>query len=89
MIIVELAARGDLKTFLRQCRPVISGGDPLVTQAELLKIALDVANGMCFLSERSIVHRDLAARLGFDPFNDCFELFQKCACDWRPFGKDI
>ena len=61
MIVMELAARGDLKSFLRDRRPLV-GNQARVTPGELMKIATDVARGMSFLSDKGFVHRDLAAR---------------------------
>ena len=64
MMIMELAARGDLKSFLRDCRP-ISSNEPLLTEYELAKMGVDIASGLEFLSSRGFVHRDVAARLEF------------------------
>ncbi len=61
MMILELAARGDLKNFLRDCRPNETNAG-LLSIRHRIKMAMDVANGMKFLSELSFVHRDLACR---------------------------
>jgi serine/threonine protein kinase len=61
MMVMEVAARGDLKNFLRDCRPTAST-QAMLSPAHLLRLAIDVAKGMEFLSERSFVHRDLACR---------------------------
>ena len=61
MMVLELLSRGDLKSFLRDCRGTKEAG-ALLTQRQLMKMAIDVANGMVFLSSLEFVHRDLAAR---------------------------
>ena len=61
MIVLEFAARGDLRTFLIDCRPS-KGNAALLSKFDLARMAVDVANGMVFLSSLKFVHRDLAAR---------------------------
>ena len=61
MIILEFAARGDLRTFLVDCQPSKKHSS-LLSPFDLAKMAVDVANGMQFLSSLEFVHRDLAAR---------------------------
>jgi serine/threonine protein kinase len=61
MIILEFAARGDLRTFLIDCQPS-NGNTALLTQFDMASMAVDIANGMVFLSSHNFVHRDLAAR---------------------------
>ena len=63
MIILELASRGDLKSFLRDCRGTPETG-ALLTERQLVKMGMDISNGMVFLSSHQFVHRDLAARFG-------------------------
>lgn len=60
-IILELLDGGDLRTFLRDSR---TKGDQkcTLTMEELLKLALDIANGCRHLEEKHFVHRDIAAR---------------------------
>lgn len=63
IIITELAGRGDLKRFLRQCRPdTLDRIDINLTLVELVGMARDIADGMVFLSSNLFVHRDLSAR---------------------------
>ena len=65
MIILEFAARGDLRTFLIDCQPA-NGNAALLTPFDLASMAVDIASGMVFLSSHSFVHRDLAARYASD-----------------------
>ncbi|KAF5272825.1 hypothetical protein FQR65_LT00421 [Abscondita terminalis] len=69
-LLFEYMGRGDLNEFLRQCspgnhiRPVEPDEvrDNQLTHLDLLNIALQVASGMVYLSDRKFVHRDLATR---------------------------
>ena len=60
-MILELAARGDLKAFLRDCRPT-GNEEALLSLRHRVKLGIDIANGMKFLSLQDFVHRDLACR---------------------------
>ena len=57
MIVLELMANGDLKTFLRRVRM-----DGTVGQQHLVKLSIDVGRGFRYLQEMKFVHRDIAAR---------------------------
>uniref|UniRef100_A0A915A175 Tyrosine-protein kinase n=3 Tax=Parascaris univalens TaxID=6257 RepID=A0A915A175_PARUN len=54
MIILEYAAGGSLKSHLQK--------DKSVTTDRLIKYVIDAARGMCYLSGRQVIHRDIAAR---------------------------
>lgn len=55
LIILELAPGGSLQHHLRK---------PIDLSAEkLIGYARDAARGMCYLSGRHVIHRDIAARL--------------------------
>uniref|UniRef100_A0A9J2Q677 Tyrosine-protein kinase n=1 Tax=Ascaris lumbricoides TaxID=6252 RepID=A0A9J2Q677_ASCLU len=54
MIILEYAAGGSLKSHLQK--------DKSVTTDRLVKYVIDAARGMCYLSGRQVIHRDIAAR---------------------------
>jgi len=69
-LLFEFMARGDLNEFLRSCSPAMNTSNQVktggftkqLTHRDLLGTALQIANGMVYLSERKFVHRDLATR---------------------------
>lgn len=64
LVIMELMSNGDLKTYLRSHRPDVSV-DPTrqpPTLKRILQMAIEIADGMAYLSAKKFVHRDLAAR---------------------------
>jgi serine/threonine protein kinase len=64
LVIMELMALGDLKTYLRSHRPDSEENEgckpPSVKQ--ILQMAGEIADGMSYLAAKKFVHRDLAAR---------------------------
>lgn len=67
LVIMELMANGDLKSYLRSHRPDIENYDPSLikhppTLKQILQMAIEIADGMAYLSAKKFVHRDLAAR---------------------------
>ncbi|CAL1541466.1 unnamed protein product [Lymnaea stagnalis] len=58
MLIMEFMNAGDLSHYYQKHKK----SSDLITKGNLLKICLDVAEGMVYLSGKEIVHRDLAAR---------------------------
>mmetsp|Transcript_14578 Transcript_14578/g.37495 ORF Transcript_14578/g.37495 Transcript_14578/m.37495 type:complete len:526 (-) Transcript_14578:58-1635(-) len=60
-MIMELMAKGDLKSVLRATRPRRAGPSS-ITKRRMVQLGADVAEGMEYLASVSIVHRDLAAR---------------------------
>lgn len=67
LVIMELMVNGDLKRYLRSHRP---GTCEIVTNVtnvppkldRILQMAIEIADGMAYLSTKKFVHRDLAAR---------------------------
>lgn len=58
LVIMELMERGDLKSFLRRSRDSSNN----ITCPEMYRMAVEIADGMYYLSTKKFVHRDLAAR---------------------------
>uniref|UniRef100_A0A1B6KAQ3 Tyrosine-protein kinase receptor n=1 Tax=Graphocephala atropunctata TaxID=36148 RepID=A0A1B6KAQ3_9HEMI len=64
LVVMELMANGDLKSYLRSHRPD-AAEDPNrqpPTLREILQMAIEIADGMAYLAAKKFVHRDLAAR---------------------------
>ncbi|KOC66875.1 Insulin-like receptor [Habropoda laboriosa] len=64
LVIMELMVNGDLKEFLRSHRPTTSDNmsHTALKLDRILQMALQIADGMAYLSNKKFVHRDLAAR---------------------------
>ena len=65
LVLMELMENGDLKNYLRSLRPDSENnklGLPVPTLRQVLQMAIEISDGMSYLSVKKIVHRDLAAR---------------------------
>ncbi|CAM4976870.1 unnamed protein product, partial [Rotaria socialis] len=62
-VVMELMVNGDLKNYLyRHRQNEINPRSSTLTESDMIQLALDVADGMDYLSDQKFVHRDLAAR---------------------------
>ncbi|XP_050497330.1 insulin-like receptor [Diabrotica virgifera virgifera] len=67
LVIMELMANGDLKSYLRSHRPDMENYNSALIKhppslKQILQMAIEIADGMAYLSAKKFVHRDLAAR---------------------------
>ncbi|XP_041975458.1 insulin-like receptor isoform X2 [Aricia agestis] len=68
LVVMELMELGDLKSYLRSHRPDADSSLPRKgpstppTLQNILQMAIEIADGMAYLSAKKYVHRDLAAR---------------------------
>lgn len=62
-IITELMCNGDLKDYLRACRPDLPGGPKdKLTPSDMNEMIFQIVGALRFLEFRHVIHRDLAAR---------------------------
>lgn len=62
LVIMELMVNGDLKGYLRSHRPESGNEEQPPTLRRILQMAIEISDGMAYLSAKKFVHRDLAAR---------------------------
>lgn len=62
LVIMELMVNGDLKGYLREHRPESGNEEQPPTLRRILQMAIEISDGMAYLSAKKFVHRDLAAR---------------------------
>jgi abelson tyrosine-protein kinase 1 len=60
-VLTEFCMNGNLKSYLRGCRPDLKAPKQKLTTAILCQTASNITLGMVFLVSKSIVHRELAA----------------------------
>jgi hypothetical protein len=61
-ICLEYMAGGDLKTYLRQCRPALKVRRQEVTAEDFKMVLGQIASALAYLEQHRVVHRDVAAR---------------------------
>ena len=62
-IVTELMINGDLKDYLRLCRPELAEGPKHVLESsDLMTMVFQISGALRFLEFRHVIHRDLAAR---------------------------
>lgn len=62
LVIMELMAKGDLKSYLRAHRSDEEGDMEPPSLEVRLQMVAEIADGMAYLSAEKYIHRDLAAR---------------------------
>ncbi len=62
LVCTEYMAGGDLKTFLRACRPTLPSPRLVFTAADLSRMGCQTAAALSFLEQQKVIHRDVAAR---------------------------
>jgi len=66
LVVMELLPLGDLKNFLRRCRPDYDGEQgekyPEPSKPEVHLMGCQIADGMAYLGAHKFVHRDLSCR---------------------------
>ncbi len=62
MKVLEMATKGDLRSYLLSMVTNHQKSDNERKKQELLRFSRQIASGMVFLSDMCLVHRDLAAR---------------------------
>ncbi|ESO88374.1 hypothetical protein LOTGIDRAFT_126442, partial [Lottia gigantea] len=64
LVIMELMKNGDLRNYLRSCRPNAENprNNPTLGLKDILQMVGEIADGMAYLADKKFVHRDLAAR---------------------------
>ena len=62
LVCTEYMPGGDLKTFLRACRPTNETVKVVLGSDDFERMAVQVCSALAFLEEKRILHRDVAAR---------------------------
>jgi serine/threonine protein kinase len=64
VLCTELMENGDLRSFLRACRPTAVDPPAKITATDLVVMAARLASAMAYLEKNGVIHRDIAARNG-------------------------
>ena len=59
---LEYMENGDLRTFLRKCRPSLKAPKAIIDPLIIAQMAARLSSAMSFLERHRIIHRDVAAR---------------------------
>ena len=62
MILMEHMQGGDLRTYLRRCRPSLKNPAADIDHVTMAVMAGQMSSAMSFLERRRVIHRDIAAR---------------------------
>ena len=62
MLCLELMENGDLRSFLKACRPSLPNPKAAIDTLTIAKMAARLSSAMSFLEKNRVIHRDLAAR---------------------------
>ena len=54
--------QGDLKQYLRDCRPNSDAPRDTLTTEDLMSMVVQIGGAMKYLEFKKVIHRDLAAR---------------------------
>ena len=72
-IMLEFMPKGDLKNFLRNCRPTDEHGQLLNPWLQI-EMSRQICSGISYLHEMNYVHRDIAARNVLIDANDVLKI---------------
>ena len=73
-IVTELMPEGDLKEYLRSCRPALSDCKEMLFFPDLLRMALQISAALQYLEFKHVIHRDIAARNVLVKNKECVKL---------------
>jgi hypothetical protein len=61
MVVTELMCNGDLKSYLRQCRPTLPKPKAVLTLLDVIVILEKITSALAHLESVQVIHRDVAA----------------------------
>ena len=62
MVCMEYMPGGDLRTYLRRCRPSLQNPAAVIDHVTMAVMAGQMSSALSFLERRRVIHRDIAAR---------------------------